>query len=99
MKNSQHIIVAGLAMLAIILAVLLVVVQPPQVARGDNSASLGDFTLMVAGPSPGTEESILTIVDNRSQRALTYELVNNQFRVVGGIDLAKVFAAGPGKAP
>ncbi len=98
MNKTQTMIVASLVTLAVVLCFLLVITpMQPRAAYGDNSASLGDFTLLVAGPSPGSPETLLTVVDNRSQRMLSYEFVNNQFRVIGGADLGKVFAVPVGR--
>ena len=89
--KTQNLLIATLVVSALILTVLLLVVPQPRTAMADMVNSGADYTLLATSPQPGGEETLLTIIDNRSQRMLTYRITNTRVEAVAQGDLSRVF--------
>lgn len=92
--KTLNLLIATLVVSALILTVLLLVDNKPRTAMADMINSGSDYTVLATSAQSGGDATMITIIDNRSQRMLTYRLTSNKLEAVAQNDLSKTFPAG-----
>lgn len=90
--KAENFLIAFLTLTAGVLALFTVMAptNTPQAYAGTHATG-GDYTLISHAAAAAGPEELITIIDNREQKVLTYQFINDRFQPVGGGDLGRLF--------